>query len=224
MRHGNRLKPSEKQKDRGVLLRVEHLKILELPPLSFEVAAGECIAVEGPSGSGKTKLLRAIADLDAAVGHIYLDGAERGEMPAHIWRRSVRYIAAEPGWWTDTPGAAIPQTYADNFDEREKVTKLMRTVGLDQDLLDREVARLSTGERLRIALVRALIDEPKVILFDEPTASLDKANAALVEELIKYLKLSQRCLVLVSHDVGQVKRLADVRLQLASPTTNEVTV
>lgn len=199
------------------MLRVEHLKILELPPLSFAVAAGECLAVEGPSGSGKTKLLRAIADLDGASGHVFLDGAERGEMPAHVWRRNVRYVAAEPGWWTDTPRDAFPKNLENDIETRQKVEKLMRTVGLDFNLLDREVARLSTGERLRLALVRALIDDPKVLLFDEPTASLDTANAALVEELIKYMKLSQRCLVLVSHDAGQINRLADNRLQLAAP-------
>ncbi|MGH1418475.1 MAG: ABC transporter ATP-binding protein [Hyphomicrobiaceae bacterium] len=204
------------------MLRVEHLQILNLPPLTFSVAAGECLAVEGPSGSGKTKLLRAIADLDAASGQVLLDGAEKSEMPAHSWRSSVRYIAAEPGWWTDTPRPAFPVEIDDeNSSKYKQISSLMQTVGLEMALLDREIARASTGERLRLGLVRALVDDPKVILLDEPTASLDATNAGLVEELIKYLKLSQRCLVLVSHDAGQIDRLADVRLQLAAPTPSQ---
>jgi ABC-type iron transport system FetAB ATPase subunit len=78
------------------VLRVEHLQAATLPPLTFEVAAGECLAIEGPSGAGKTLLLRAIADLDPAPGQVFLSGAERNEMPAPVWRRSVRYCAAEP--------------------------------------------------------------------------------------------------------------------------------
>ena len=78
------------------MLRVEHLQAGTLPPLTFEVGAGECLAVEGPSGAGKTRLLRAIADLDSAPGQVFLNGAERNEMPAPRWRRHVRYCAAEP--------------------------------------------------------------------------------------------------------------------------------
>ncbi len=196
------------------MLRVEQLKLLNLPPLTFAVADGECIAVEGPSGSGKTTLLRAIADLDPAEGHVFLDGAERNEMPAHVWRRSVRYVSSEPGWWTDTPRQALA---TDGNETR--IVKLLQAVGLETTLLDRDVSRLSTGERQRLAVVRALLDEPKVLLFDEPTAALDANNAALIEELIKYLKLSQHAILLVSHDPAQIDRLADKRLQLADTTS-----
>ena len=64
------------------MLRVEHLRIGQLPPLSFAVAGGECLAIEGPSGSGKTRILRAIADLDPVEGHLFIDGSERAEVPA----------------------------------------------------------------------------------------------------------------------------------------------
>ena len=75
------------------------LKVGALPPLSFELPNGECLAVEGPSGSGKSRLLRAIADLDPSPGYVYLDAIERGEMSAPDWRKRVRYVATEPGWW-----------------------------------------------------------------------------------------------------------------------------
>lgn len=197
------------------MLRVEHLKIPDLPPLTFVVAEGHCLAVEGPSGSGKTRLLRAIADLDPTPGQIFLDGAERGEMPAPRWRSMVRYVAAEPGWWTSTPRHAFP----DNERTMEKVERAMASLGLGPEIIDRPIAQLSTGERQRLALLRALVDEPRVLLLDEPTSALDASHAALVEELIRYQLISNSSVIIVSHDEAQIARLADTRLQLG-PTGN----
>lgn len=195
------------------MLRVDHLRIEGLPPLSFAVADGECLAVEGPSGSGKTRLLRAIADLDAVEGYIQLDGIAREEVDAPRWRRLVRFVAAEPAWWADTPRACFPS----EFFTSGRHARLAHALGLDPDLVDRSTALLSTGERQRLALMRALADEPSVMLLDEPTASLDPASAALVEERIRYLTLSGRSVILVSHDSSLIKRLAHARLQLADP-------
>jgi ABC-type iron transport system FetAB ATPase subunit len=191
------------------LLRVEHLRIAELPPLSFEVAEGECLAIEGPSGVGKTRLLRAIADLDPVSGQVFLDGAERDEMTAPEWRALVRFCAAEPAWWTETARSAFPAEPAAG-----RLERLLHCLGLDMAVLDRPVAVLSTGERQRLALARALIDEPRVLLLDEPSAALDQQTAALVEELIKYQLLAGRIALLVSHDDDQIERLAHARLVL----------
>ncbi len=103
---------SPRAREDDLVLRVERLQVAGLPPLSFEVPDGECLAVEGASGAGKTLLLRAIADLDAATGDVTVDGEERREMPAHAWRRRVRYCAAEPAWWADTPRACLPTPLA----------------------------------------------------------------------------------------------------------------
>jgi ABC-type sulfate/molybdate transport systems ATPase subunit len=188
------------------LLRVEHLQAGDLPPLTFEIADGECLAVEGPSGAGKTRLLRALADLEPARGQVFLDGEERNEMPGPEWRRRVRYCGAEPAWWTDTARAVFPPA--------TRLERLLHSLGLEPGLLDRPIAVLSTGERQRLALARALIDEPKVLLLDEPAAALDAQAAALVEELVKFHLLSGRSAVLVSHDSNQIERLAHARLLL----------
>jgi ABC-type iron transport system FetAB ATPase subunit len=195
------------------LLRVEHLKAGSLPALSFAVADGECLAVEGPSGAGKTRLLRAIADLDPAPGHVFVDGAGRQETPANAWRRLVRYVAAEPAWWTDTARAAMIARGG----QGTRLERLVAALGLEPRLLDQPLAQLSTGERQRLALVRALLDEPKVLLLDEPTAALDVGSSALVEELLRFQLLSGRSAVLVSHDQGLVERLAHARLLLGRP-------
>lgn len=167
------------------------------------------MSIEGPSGSGKTRLLRAIADLDDAPGYVFLDGAERREMPAPEWRRQVRYIAAEPGWWAATAREHFPTTA-----DPERLGRLLDSVGLERFLLDRPIGQLSTGERLRMALVRGFIDDPRVLLLDEPTGALDQQARALVDELIKFQLLAGRVVLLVSHDAAEIERLAHQRLQL----------
>jgi ABC-type iron transport system FetAB ATPase subunit len=169
------------------------------------------LAIEGPSGSGKTRILRAIADLDPVEAQIFLDGAEWRETPPEVWRRKVRYAAAEPGWWADTPrGTFVPAHLS-----QPRIARLLSALGLEEDVLDRPVSALSTGERLRIALVRALADEPQVLLLDEPTSALDKEASALVEEMIRFQLLAERSVLIASHDSGLIGRIAHARLQLA---------
>lgn len=195
------------------VLRVERVKIGDLPPLSFEVAEGECLGIEGPSGSGKTRLLRGLADLDPVKGYIRIDGVSRAETSATQWRRLVRYVAAEPAWWTET---ARP-VFGDGA-QAARAFRHLNALGLDAAIADRPLSLVSTGERQRLALVRALSDEPKVLLLDEPTGALDAESVALVEELIRFQLLSGRIVLLVSHDERQLARLAHSRLQLAAPS------
>ena len=199
------------------MLRVENLKVGENVPVSFEVKDGECIAIKGPSGSGKSRLLRAIADLDETTGYVFLNGVERNEMTAPSWRKLVRYIAAEPGWWADTPR----DTFPDGPDKVSIRNKLIHDLNLEPDLLDRQISQLSTGERQRLAIARALTDAPHVIAFDEPTASLDKTNAAFVEELIRYQVLAGKIVIIVSHDQAQISRLANHTLELEAARNSD---
>ena len=195
------------------MLRVDYLAVPGLPKLSFEVGPGECLAVEGPSGSGKTRVLRAIADLDPAAGYVLLDGIERGEMHAPEWRRLVRYASAEPAWWGTTP--------REHFPASTKLDRLLSALGLDPSHLDRQIAELSTGERQRLGLIRALAGEPRVLLLDEPTSALDATSAAMAEELIRFQVLAGRIVLLVTHDPAQVERLAHARLQLAGSAPSD---
>ncbi len=83
------------------------------------------MAIEGPSGSGKTRILRAIADLDPVEAQIFLDGAEWRETPPEVWRRKVRYAAAEPGWWADTPRG----TFAPVHLSQPRIARLLSATG-----------------------------------------------------------------------------------------------
>jgi ABC-type multidrug transport system ATPase subunit len=145
---------------------------------------------------------------------VFLEGVERRELPGPEWRRRVRYASAEPAWWGATP--------REHFTASEKLERLLTALGLGKALLDRPIAELSTGERQRLGLVRAIADDPAVLLLDEPTSALDQQSAALAEELIKFQALAGRVVILVSHDAAQIERLAHARLQLAGdPSKNE---
>jgi ABC-type multidrug transport system ATPase subunit len=189
------------------VLKIDYLTVPGLPPVSFDVAVHECLAVEGASGSGKTRLLRAIADLDAADGFVFLEGVERRELTGPEWRRRVRYASAEHAWWA--------ATVAEHFPPSVKLDRLLSSLGLEAAVLGRPVAELSTGERQRLGLARAVADGPSVLLLDEPTSALDPVSAALAEELIKLQLMAGRIVVLVSHDASQIERLAHRRLKLA---------
>lgn len=182
------------------MLTVAHLRRPGLAPVDFALADGECIAVQGPSGSGKSLLLRAIADLDPSEGDIRLDGARREDMPAPEWRRCVIYAAAEPGWWAETP--------APHFPGPDQARALVEQLGLSPDLFERPISRLSTGERQRLALARALARKPRALLLDEPTAALDAKARALAEALVARHQAQGLSVVWVTHDPEQARRVA----------------
>lgn len=188
------------------MLTVERLTRPGLGPVSLVVQAGECLAVAGPSGAGKTLLLRAIADLDPAEGGVALDGRDRFAMPAPHWRRLVGYVPAEPGWWADGVAEHFPQ-----WDEA-----LARRLLLPDHVGQAAVARLSTGERQRLALIRALAAGPRVLLLDEPTSALDAAARDRVEDLLAERRRAGLALLWVTHDPAQAERVAARTLSLAA--------
>jgi len=182
------------------ILQVRDLRTNLLKPATLSLSAGECITVQGPSGAGKTLLLRAIADLDPNEGLVCLDGRDRSTIPGPEWRRLVGYVPAEPGWWADTVGG--------HFSEWTAALALVRDLGFPEEAKAWPITRLSTGERLRLALIRALMVRPKVLLLDEPTAALDPASVAAVESLIAARIQAGLAVLWVTHDAEQAKRIA----------------
>lgn len=187
-------------------MRARGLRHAVAGPFDLDVAAGECVHVAGPSGAGKSLFLRLIADLDPGDGQAWLDARSRAEMPATAWRRRVSYVAAEPGWWDERVAA--------HFDNPASAAALAAAAGLDATLLAGPVARLSTGERQRMALVRALMQAPPVLLLDEPTSALDAESAGRVETLLRAEMARGASVVLVSHDPAFAARLASRTVQI----------
>jgi UDP-glucose/iron transport system ATP-binding protein len=182
------------------MLSVRNLRRPGLITASFDLADGECIAVRGPSGSGKTLLLRAIADLDPNDGDVALDGRPRSEIPAPRWRRLVTYVPAESGWWAETVGA--------HFQDWPGAANLVEAFGLPAASRDMPIQRLSTGERQRFALIRALLLHPRVLLLDEPTSGLDPDGSAAVERQVAKQLDEGTGAIWVTHDAAQGKRVA----------------
>lgn len=146
-------------------------------------------------------LLRLIADLDPGFGKVSLSGKQREDFTAPAWRSRVIYQAAEPAWWAPSAALHFPAAAA------SRVADLMAALGLDPTLLEADIARLSTGERQRLALIRSLVRSPAVLLLDEPTASLDSASTLAMESLLREHLATGLGIVMVTHSREQAARM-----------------
>jgi putative ABC transport system ATP-binding protein len=200
-------------------------KLTVLQDISFEVAAGEFVAVVGPSGSGKTTLLGLLAGLDhPQAGRVWLDGADltrlgedararlRGEKVGFVFQ-SFHLIPT----LTARENVQVPLELRGEPGEA-RAAELLARVGL-ADRGHHYPAQLSGGEQQRIALARAFSTRPKVLFADEPTGNLDQRTGARIIELMTELnREAGTTLVLVTHDpdlasrARRILRLADGRL------------
>ena len=177
-----------------------------LSPVDLDVENGTCISVTGASGSGKSVFLRAVCDLDPAEGEVSLNDLDRDHMSGPDWRTRVAYIPADSAWWHDRTGA--------HFSDPEAALPLITMFGLPEDALNWPVQQLSTGERQRLSLVRALVRNPEVLLLDEPTSGLDPETTTRVEGALQERLAAGVSIILVTHDAEQRKRLASEHFEM----------
>lgn len=183
-----------------------------LGPVNLSVNEGECLCITGPSGGGKSLLLRAIADLDPHDGEVLLDGVPASDIAPEAWRRQVALLPPESNWWLPRAG--------DHF--HNGMPFPLAELGLDDAILKQPVSRLSSGERQRLALLRLLANQPRVLLLDEPTANLDPDNTRRVEDVVDaYRNRQQAAVIWVSHDRAQVQRVASRHAELDGGTVRE---
>lgn len=194
---------------------------------------GGVLNVCGPSGSGKTTLLRVLARLKAAdKGEVLFRGQSWRNFAPVDWRRMVLYLAQKPAIFDGSvlQNLALPYELAAlkknglRFD-RDRATELMEHVLLGSELLDQDARTLSGGEAARLALVRAMLIDPQVILMDEPLAALDQKSAAAVLKLVGQWLAHQegRGIVLVSHtgDLAELPRLSIINLEAQGGNQDE---
>lgn len=181
------------------MLIIDHLNILPVRVDYLEFEAG-ITALSAPSGTGKSRIFQAIADLIVNQAEVSLDGNKRDDMPATQWRKMVRYVSAEPAWWGATARDHMPQN--------KQVSELAKQFGLAEKLFDSPIDQLSTGEKQRFGLIRALADDPQVLLLDEPTAALDEASCLKVEAELLKRAAAGNVIFLTSHSDAQIKRIA----------------
>jgi len=203
-----------------------------LHPLDLDVANGRCLAIIGPSGSGKSTLLGLIAGLDSASsGSIAIDGIDitkldedalarlRGEKIGFVFQ----FFHLVPSL-TAIENIQVPMEIAGRRDAVERAQALLDEVGL-HDRGHHYPSQLSGGEQQRIAIARALANDPPLILADEPTGNLDSSNGRhVLDLLLQVRRVRGVTLVLVTHDPN-VAAIADERLVLRDgrPVSEEAT-
>jgi putative ABC transport system ATP-binding protein len=192
-----------------------------LHPTSLEIAAGRAVAITGPSGSGKSTLLGLIAGLDAPTsGQIWLDGTEitglgeerlarlRGEKVGIVFQ----FFHLLPSL-TAFENVLVPMEIAGAADARARAQALVDDVGLS-GRGHHYPSQLSGGEQQRIAIARALANDPPIVLADEPTGNLDSATGRIVIDLLIAVNRKRgRTLVLVTHD-AELAAMADEAIAL----------
>ena len=191
--------------------------------VSLAVAAGEALAVTGPSGSGKSTLLNLIAGLDKpTAGSITVDGVGVDGMTEAA---SARYRRAKVGLVFQFFNLLDDLTVRDNVllpaqlsgmtrgEARRRASVLLEFLGIERHA-DAYPGRLSGGERQRVAVARALINRPALLLADEPTGALDTASGQDVQALLGELNRDGQTIVLVTHDPALAESCATRIIEL----------
>ena len=193
-----------------------------LDHVSFQVAAGESVAIIGPSGSGKTTLLGLCAGLDVATsGSVSLLGQRLDEMDedqrARLRNERVGFVFQNfqlLPTLTALENVMVPAELRGDRDIRRKAIEWLERVGL-ADRAHHYPSQLSGGEQQRVAVARAFVTSPSVLFADEPTGNLDESNAAHVTELLFSLNRDQgTTLILITHNLalaGQASRVLEMK-------------
>lgn len=200
------------------MIELEHLTkrfdaILAVDQISLTVPAGEILALVGPNGAGKTTTVRMLsAILKPTAGKARVVGYDTVTQASDV-RRNVGLLTESPGLYMRMSG----REYLDFFGEirglsvskrGERIHDLADWFHMSESL-DRRLGEYSRGMKQKIALVRALLHEPPVLLLDEPTSTLDPSSARLVRDTILQLRDGQRAIVICTHNLPEAEELAD---------------
>jgi len=211
--------------------RMGKVLVPALQGITFDVAEGEFVAVFGPSGSGKSTLLHLLGGLDRAdEGEVSIDGVSLsrldGNALAEIRLRKIGFVFQFFNLLprlTALRNVELPLTLAD-FREKESLKKaeeMLKLVGLE-DRMNHRPSEMSGGEQQRIAIARALINDPKIVLADEPTGNLDTTTGGEIVQLMKRLnKEKGQTFVVVTHDPA-IAETADQMIYLRDGVIQKV--
>lgn len=192
--------------------------------LDLAVAAGERLAVTGPSGSGKTLLLRTLAGLDRPdEGEIQLTGKAQAAWSMPHYRAQVAYLPQRPTMFEGSVEANLRRPFELRLHRgrafpSERARAALERLGRDDGFLDQSATELSGGEAQLVALLRVLLIEPRLLLLDEPSASLDDEATAALEALVDDWLSEQpgRAVVWTSHRRSQLARVSEREVALSA--------
>jgi ABC-type lipoprotein export system ATPase subunit len=192
--------------------------------VSFRVPRGKLIAVRGPSGCGKSTLLNLMGALDRPdSGRLTVDGIDVSKLSGGgevaYRRRKVGFVFQQFNLVPDLSAienVTLPMEFVGtaNGASRVRARELLERVGIAQDRHDRRPAKLSGGEQQRVAVSRALANDPPIVLADEPTANLDSKTGRMIVELLRSLRDDNRTVIIATHDEA-IAAKADLILEMS---------
>ena len=194
---------------KGLVRRFSRLRAVD--GITFDLKAGELLTIFGPNGAGKTTLLNILAGvMYPDEGQVLLDGnvvvgSERQ------WRKEVGLVTHQTMLYDRLTAVENLSFYSKLFsleDSERRIRDALEGLKI-KEVADQPVGSLSRGFQQRIALARALLHDPKILLLDEPYIGLDLYASRLLRDLISQLKDGERTVVLVTHNFGQGLELAD---------------
>ncbi len=188
-------------------------EVVAVDDLSFTVSAGEVYGLLGPNGAGKTTTLRMLLGLlRPSAGRATIDGFSSSEHPDEVKRR-VGLVSASAGLYPHLSVREQLLFFADLYGvaplrAREEVARLAGLLELTE-LMHRRCNTLSTGQKQRVNLARALVHQPPVLLLDEPTLGLDVLGSQVVAEFVAHLRGQGKAVILTTHRLDEAERLCD---------------
>jgi D-xylose transport system ATP-binding protein len=198
-------------------LTVSFGEFTALDGIDLKMRSGECVALAGENGAGKTTLIRSIAgDVTPAWGTIRLGGHLVTADPGAAAELGIRIVWQDLALCDNLNVAANVMLGNERWRHlvsevhlHNDVASLFRRLGIPSMDTAQLVGSLSRGQRQMVAVARAMANKPRLLLLDEPTASLDKRESGLIEQLIRRFREQGTMILLSCHDVGQMFRLAD---------------
>ena len=184
-----------------------------LDNISFQVHKGDRIAIVGPSGAGKTTLLRLLNRLSSPTsGAIYLENTEYRQIPAIELRRQITLVMQE----SKLLGMSVREALAyplklrgvNSSNITEKISGAIAQLRIPQELLDRTELQLSTGQKQLVAIARAIVLKPKILLLDEPTSALDAGKAHYLVQVLTELTNAKTTILMVNHQLEIAQEFA----------------
>jgi heme exporter protein A len=186
--------------------------------VDLDVAEGECLALIGPNGAGKTTLLRILSTLTKpSAGAVSVAGQDLSAGAAEV-RRRVGFLSHQPLLYDELTAEENLRFYGRMYDVREpekRIVALLHRVGLESNVRDM-VRTFSRGMKQRLAIARALLHDPPVLLMDEPYTGLDQRAAETLDSVLHSAGATSRTIVLTTHDLERGLRISQRAILLVS--------